>query len=115
MKRIAAALVAGFVTWALGFLTIFSFNVLADRQFLRGTFFDNIDYLTSNVLLPAGGFLITVFAGWVMCRNSSADELDVEAGSAYDTWRFLARWVAPAAVLLVFLHATGILDMMGLV
>jgi NSS family neurotransmitter:Na+ symporter len=110
MRRTAAALVAGLVTWALGFLTVFSFNVLADTQFLRGTFFDNIDYLTSNVLLPAGGFLITVFAGWVMCRNSSADELDPQAGPVYRIWRTLARFVAPVAVVLVFLNAVGALD-----
>lgn len=109
MRRGAAALLAGGVTWALGFLTVLSFNVLADFRFVRGTFFDNIDYLTANVLLPAGGFLITVFAGWVMCSNSSADELDPEAGVLYTLWRLLARYVAPVAVVLVFLNAVGLL------
>jgi NSS family neurotransmitter:Na+ symporter len=109
MRRSVAAMLAGGVTWALGLMTVFSFNLLADWQFLRGTLFDNIDYLTSNILLPAGGFLITIFAGWIMCANSSADELDATVGPAYRLWRFLARYVAPVAVLLVFLNAVGAL------
>ncbi|UCG73485.1 MAG: sodium-dependent transporter [Chromatiales bacterium] len=109
MRRGAAALLAGGTIWALGFLTVLSFNVLADLRFLRGTFFDNIDYLTSNIMLPAGGFLITIFAGWVMCSNSSADELDPEAGTVYGLWRVLTRYAAPVAVVLVFLNAIGVL------
>ncbi len=108
MRRSSAALLAGSSTWALGFLTILSFSALADFKFLRGTFFDNLDFMTSNLMLPLGGLFITVFAGWVMCRNSSADELDVNAGVIYRTWRALARYVAPVAVSLVFLNAVGV-------
>lgn len=107
MQRGGAALLAGVVIWALGFLTIFSFNIWSDVKFLGRTFFDNIDFLTSNILLPAGGFMIIVFAGWVMCQNSSSDELDPEAGPGYLLWRFLARYVVPVAVGLVFLNAVG--------
>ncbi len=108
MRRSAAGLLAGSVVWILGFLTIFSFNIWSDIKFLKGTFFDNIDYLTANILLPVGGFFITVFAGWIMCANSSADELDPKAGSVYGVWRLLARYIAPVAVALVFLNAIGV-------
>ena len=70
--------------------------------------------LRCSFLLPLGGLFITIFAGWVMCKNSTAEELDIGTGAAYRWWRFLARWVAPAAVLLVFLHATGLLRLLGL-
>jgi NSS family neurotransmitter:Na+ symporter len=114
-SRRVAGLVIGTIIWALGFLTILSFNVLADFRIFGGTIFDNIDHLASNIFLPLGGLFITIFGGWVMCKNSSADELDISPGLAYSTWRFLARWLAPAAVLVVFLHATGILARLGLV
>lgn len=114
-SRRVAGLVIGTIIWALGFLTILSFNVLADFRIFGGTLFDNIDHLASNIFLPLGGLFITIFGGWVMCKNSSADELDISPGLAYSTWRFLARWLAPAAVLVVFLHATGILARLGLV
>jgi NSS family neurotransmitter:Na+ symporter len=114
-KRSTAAIIIGTSIWAIGFLTILSFNELADFRILGGTLYENIDHLSSNILLPLGGLLITIFAGWVMCKNSTAEELDPAAGLAYRIWRFLARWVAPAAVLVVLLHAAGLLGRMGLV
>lgn len=103
-----AATMVGAAIWALGLGTVLSFNVLSDFTFLRGTIYQNVDYLTSNIMLPLGGLLITVFAAWVMCRNSTSEELG-GAGSSYKSWRFLARYVAPAAILLIFLQAIGIL------
>ncbi len=108
MSRAGAGVLCGTAVWLLGFLTLLSFNVAADWKFLRGTWFDNIDYLTSNILLPAGGFCITVFAGWVMSRESSAEEIGFSSGWVYTVWRMLARYVAPIAVLLVFLNAIGV-------
>ncbi len=102
--RAQAAVGVGGLIWLVGLASVLSFNVLSDVRFLAGTLFDNVDYLTSNVMLPVGGLLITVFAGWVMCRNSTADELG-GAGGAYKAWRFLARFVAPIGILLVLINA----------
>ena len=108
LSRSAAATLVGAIIWIVGFGTVLSFNVLADFEFLRGTIYANVDYLTSNILLPLGGVVITVFAAWVMCRNSSADELG-GAGLSYRIWRFLARYVAPVGITFVFLQAIGLL------
>jgi neurotransmitter:Na+ symporter, NSS family len=108
-SRAQAAVLVGAVIWTLGLGTVVSFNVLEEFTFYKGTIFDNIDHLTSNVMLPLGGVLITVFAAWVMCRNSTSEELG-GAGTMYRLWRFLARFVAPVAILFVFLKAVGLLD-----
>ncbi len=108
--RARASIIIGLIIWALGFLSVFSFSLLADFRFLNGTFMDNFDFLTSNVMLPLGGLLITVFCGWVMSENSVNDELNIGQSALYRTWRFLTRFVAPVAVVLVFLHAVGWLD-----
>jgi len=110
LSRPVAAWLVGLIIWLLGFLTVLSFSTLQDMTFLKGTFFDNFDYLTTNIMLPLGGLLITLFAGWVMCSNSSSDELDPAAGYLYKAWRLLARYVAPVAVLLVFLNAIGVFN-----
>ena len=57
-------------------------------------------------MLPVGGVLIAVFAGWIMCRNSTAEELG-GAGKLYKTWRLLSRYVSPVAIAFVFLRAIG--------
>ena len=102
--RSQATVLIGGLIWFIGFGSVLSFNVLADITFLAGTIFDNVDYLTSNIMLPLGGLLITVFAGWVMCRNSTADELG-SSGALYKTWRLLARFIAPIGILFVLINA----------
>ncbi|MDJ0908361.1 MAG: sodium-dependent transporter [Woeseiaceae bacterium] len=115
--RAQAAVMVGAVIWLVGLGSVFSFNLLSDLRFLvrvdtdgdgvkdaYGTIFNNVDYLTSNVMLPLGGLLITVFAGWVMCRNSTADELG-GAGPTYRAWRVLARFLAPIGILIVLVNA----------
>jgi NSS family neurotransmitter:Na+ symporter len=102
--RAQATIIIGVLIWAIGFASVLSFNVLADTKFLAGTIFDNIDYLTSNIMLPLGGLLITIFAGWVMCRNSTSDELG-SSGTLYKAWRLLARFIAPIGILFVLINA----------
>ena len=108
-SRTVASCAVGGAVWLLGFSTVLSFNVLDELKFLHGTLYENVDHLASNIMLPLAGLLITIFAGWVMCRNSSCDELDLGTGRLYKGWRFLTRFVAPGAVVLVFLHAHGVL------
>jgi len=103
-SRAQATVMTGLAIWFIGMGSVLSFNVLADLRFLAGTIFDNVDYLTSNVMLPLGGLLIVLFAGWVMCRNSTADELG-GSGGLYKAWRVLARFVAPIGILLVLINA----------
>ena len=107
-SRAQAAVIIGGSIWLLGFGTVFSFNVFADTRFYKGTIFDNLDHLTNNIMLPLGGLFIAVFAGWVMCRNSTAEELG-GAGFLYRLWRLLARFVVPVGILFVFLKAVGLL------
>ena len=104
--RAQSAIIIGGLIWLIGFGSVLSFNVLSDVTFLAGTIFDNVDYLTSNIMLPLGGLLITIFAGWVMCRNSTSDELG-SSGGIYKAWRLLARYVAPIGILFVLYNAVS--------
>ncbi|MEL7187285.1 MAG: sodium-dependent transporter, partial [Pseudomonadota bacterium] len=102
--RTFATLLIGLTIWALGFGSVLSFSVWKDVSFFRGTIFDNLLFVTNDLLLPVGGLLIAVFAGWVMCRNSTAEELG-GAGSAYKAWRLGARVVAPVGIFVVLFFA----------
>ncbi len=110
MTRISASIWCGVVTWALGFGTAFSFNIWSEVTLFDMTFFDNLDYLTSNIMLPLGGICIAIFAGWILAKDISREEL-AETGSnlAYQTWQILIRYIAPIAVLIVLFHAIGVL------
>ena len=108
LSRARAASSVGGIIWALGWLTVFSFGPLDGLVFWNGTIFDNLEYLANNIMLPLGGLAIVVFAGWVMCDNSTADEIDPETGAAYRLWRFSARFIAPIAVVVVLVNALGL-------
>ncbi len=109
MSRGGATFLVGGFSWLLGIGSILSFNMLSEHKLAGKTFFDWMDYLTSNIMLPLGGLFIAIFAGWVMSRKSSGDELSL-SGFSYSLWLFLTRFVAPLAVLIVLLKVSGVLD-----
>ena len=93
----------------LGIGSVLSFNLWSEYKLLGKTFFDLLDYLTANIMLPIGGVLIAVFAGWIMHRGSVRDELHMtEDSAAFEIWHFLVRFVTPVAVLVVFFNAIGV-------
>ena len=109
MSRVSAAVWSGLATWLLGLGTLFSFNIGSEVKLFGKTFFDLLDFLTANIMLPLGGLAIAIFAVWAMSRQSSVDELAMGDGVAYGTWRFLVRYVTPFAVVIVFFSAVGII------
>lgn len=109
LTRRAAAIMIGLVIWFVGIGTALSSNLMSGFQIFGLDWFGAVDYLTSNIMLPLGGVLITVFAGWFMSRESTSGELG-DTGVVYMLWRFLARFVAPVGVLFVLADATGILE-----
>ncbi len=96
----AAVAVAGAV-WLLGIPAATSFNLLTDFELLGHSPFDLVERFTSQVLLPLSGLSLALFAGWVMCKSSSVEELDVGVGSRYSAWRFAIRWLAPGLLVVV--------------
>lgn len=68
------------------------------------TFFDALDYVTANIMLPVGGLLIAVFVGWFMSYSTVAKEAKIKSLGLFNLWRFMIRLVAPIAVLFVFVN-----------
>ncbi len=110
ISRVTAAVWIGISTWVVGLGTVFSFNIWKEKTFSIPyifedlTFFDTLDYLTANIMLPLGGLFIAIFAVWIMREESSWDELKTNP-KIYKLWRFLVRYVTPLAVIIVFLNA----------
>ena len=109
MTRIGASIVCGLITWIVGLGTAFSFNIWGSYKFAGKTFFDLLDFLTANIMLPLGGLFIAIFVGWVMRGSSVKDELAILDNRFYIAWRFLIKFVTPVGVFLIFLRVLGIL------
>jgi len=116
ITRLCSSIICGLVTWLVGLGTVFSFNSWSrievfNDTFLDGkSFFDLLDYLTSNIMLPLGGILICIFTAWLMSDASRRKELKIKNEGAYKLWVFLTRYVTPIGVILIFLHVLGVLE-----
>lgn len=108
VTRRQAAFRTGLATWLLGFGAAFSFNLWSDVTILGMTFFDHLDFLTSNLMLPLGAIGMAIFAGWVMSKHMSREELNMNCETGYFIWQVSTRVIAPIAVSIVLLHAIGL-------
>ncbi len=96
-------------TFMMGLITVFSFSswenvyMLDSIQTLAGkTQFDLIDYIVTNIMMPLGGMLYALFAGWWLSKETSVYEMDIGEGALFKLWLVLVRIVAPLAVAAVF-------------
>ncbi len=103
IERKKACIGLGLATWVLGLATVFSF-----QEDARFNFFDTLDYLTANLMLPIGGLCIAIFAGRVMRTVDSKAELALGNELLFDIWKFLVSYIAPAAIFLVCLNVLGV-------
>ena len=110
LSRKKITIYAGILLWTIGLGTVFSFNIWSDFtpldmiKPLKGkTIFGIIDYFGSNLLMPVGGILMAILAGWIIPKASSRDELDIKQAWVFNVWRFLIRFVAPATVAAIFI------------
>jgi len=110
MNRIYASVSVGLVTWFVGIGSMLSFNVWSEHRLFGLNFFDFLDCLTANIMLPLGGLFIVIFSGWLMKTQSTKNELNTTK-SGYTIWLILSRFVAPVAVMLVFLSAIGVINL----
>lgn len=102
VSRMRGAILVGGVAWLLGLGSAFSTNIWSDLMILPGmTFFDSMDYVSNNIMLPLGGMLIALFTGWVLDKEIVADQLQL-SDTMLKTWGILVRFVAPVAVGVVF-------------
>ena len=73
-------------------------------------FFDLLDFVTAKLMLPLGGFLISLFVGWYLKRSLAYDELS-NYGSLkvpyFPVYLFILRYLAPVAISLIFIRELG--------
>ena len=104
MERRKASILTGLVAWSIGLLTVLSFNLLADFKPIMGkTIFDFLDYLTANIMLPLTGLMVALFVGWVMKKEFSREELEINE-SLHKLWIGCLRYITPILVLVVFIY-----------
>jgi NSS family neurotransmitter:Na+ symporter len=105
-SRRTAVIVFGMVIFLLGIPSALSFNMLDSvKLFGTLTFFDFMDKLTTNYMLPLGGFFMAVFLGWKYGLEKTIHELDPDTKiiSLKELWAFFIKFISPVLVFVLFL------------
>lgn len=102
-RRRRLAFIIGLAIFVVGIPSALSFGVMSDPVFFGYTFFDFVDILTSRIGLPLGALFTSLFAGYVLSNQDAHNEL-TQQQSWVEVWRVLVRYVAPAAIIVVFIN-----------
>jgi NSS family neurotransmitter:Na+ symporter len=107
--RTKAAVATAAACWVCGLATVLSFNAWAGWHplsavpaFANATVFELLDHLTSNIMLPFGGFALAVFAGWILPARLLAEEIALAPHIARFL-QLLLRFIVPACIAVVAL------------
>jgi len=102
--RKKAVLTVGLIIFALGIPSGLSFGVMSEVKFMDKTFFDIVDNIASNYLLPLGGMLTAIFVGWKWGVAKAREEIEKHETRFHwaNLWGFLIRYITPVAVAFVF-------------
>ncbi|GAB3234893.1 sodium-dependent transporter [Pseudaeromonas pectinilytica] len=112
LSRKKATLISLLILALMGSTCALTNSTLAEFKLFGMTMFDLFDYLSSNIILPAGGIFVALFVGWVWGFDKLKLALSNHGALANEglvrVLFFLLRYVSPLLILLVMLKGLGL-------
>jgi NSS family neurotransmitter:Na+ symporter len=102
-SRLTASFSLGFIAWIVGLGSVFSFNIWAEEKIAGFNFFELIDFITANIMLPLSGFLVAILIGWMLKSKIVENQLLDDSPRLFFTWQWAVKFVSPLAVLVVLI------------
>lgn len=112
MTRKKATVIATLSISVLGVFCTLSQGPMNYLRIFRNNLFDDLEYLSANVMLPLGGLLIVIFVGWFMGSANVKTEISNKGtlkARFFGVLMFILKFVAPIAIALVFLNGVGLI------
>lgn len=112
-KRTKYAYIIGILIFLVGVPSALSYSIFADILIFSKSLFDSADYLVSNILMPLGVLLISIFVSHKIEKSTLREELLQHSrlgATAFNIWLFIMKYIIPLVIILVFLDITGILN-----
>ena len=107
-KRLTAVIMIFIATSFTGILSSMSFGKLSNIKILGMTFFEFFSFLSDKILMPLGGLLICILAGYIWDRVAFKNELS--SGGKYKvkifkSLRFILRYTAPLMIIIILISS----------
>ncbi|MBM7840089.1 NSS family neurotransmitter:Na+ symporter [Alkalihalobacillus xiaoxiensis] len=112
-KRKKSSWIIGLLIFIVGIPSALSYGVWSEFELFGLIFFDAVDYLVSNILLPVGALLIALFISLRMPRERLVAEFTAGNNSGkklFVAWLLFIKYVVPLAIVVVFLDVIGVFD-----
>ena len=96
----------------VGVFCALSMGMLSDWTVCNLNLFDLFDFVTAKIMLPVGGLLTALYVGWFCDQKMLRDEVTNHGTAAvafYGIYLFLIRYVAPVAIVGIFLNQFGLI------
>ncbi len=108
LGRKISILLSMVVVVTFGVLCSLSQGVLSHIQIFGNNIFDTFDKLSSNLLLPVGGFFAVIFVGWKMKKPDYIDEITSGGAHPFKKWflsfvYFSIKYLAPVVVAIILI------------
>jgi neurotransmitter:Na+ symporter, NSS family len=113
IERKKATYGAAFFAYLIGIVVLLSNTaIFSDSLTLDSrNIFDWFDFISSAILLPIGGMIISIFIGFVLDKEISRNAIVPHIGETYyKVWLFIMRFIAPISILLIMLDELGIIN-----
>ena len=107
MTREKASMLNTVIAIVFGSLCALSFGAAADWEIFGMTVFDLFNFTTANLLMPVCGIVFAIFAGWFMDKKLVRSQLTNDETLKVRTYKsivFSLRYIAPLAILSIFLY-----------
>ncbi|TXE89078.1 sodium-dependent transporter [Campylobacter volucris] len=104
--RKKALVFIGFIVYILGSLCIFSSVEWSkdSLEFFGKSFFDILDFIASNLMMPLGGLFGAIFVGFVLKKETLQNLFNpYMKGRWFEIWYFFVRFISPLAVILIMI------------
>ncbi|MBU8879288.1 sodium-dependent transporter [Bacillus sp. FJAT-29790] len=109
--RSSLAWVIGAAIFVVGIPSALSFSTLSDVTIFGKSIFDSADFLVSNILLPTGALLISIFVSYRMKKDILKSEIIQGSRTLnpfFTAWYFLMRYIVPLVIIVVFLDSLNL-------
>ncbi|MDX8363870.1 sodium-dependent transporter [Cytobacillus sp. IB215665] len=103
-KRKVATWIGGIIIFIVGIPSALSFGMLKDIKVFNKTIFDLADYFVSNISLPVGSLLISLFVGYQVSRPILEKSFNVSSqvgNYLFRFWYVSVRFLIPLGIFLV--------------
>ncbi|MBR5118833.1 MAG: sodium-dependent transporter [Muribaculaceae bacterium] len=112
ISRGKALTITAVLMGAVAILSALSFSTLSDVKIFDKNIFDFLDYVGPNFFMLLGGLVTAIYVGWFLKKQVVHDQL-TNGGKYRSSFVqpyiiFCLRFIAPIAIIIIFLHYTGV-------